>query len=532
MLRKLLPVFALFVSVAILPEGHCADTLRVEEVVADYSHLTPGQVMERANEHYDKGELTEALAGYNLLINIPVKSIDSLEVRRVIEAHNKAAIVNYQEGNYRHAYELLVRAISLSEETGETADLIKIHINIGNIYLRFKAYERARDYYSRALSMRQDSASMAVLYNNMGVVEVDAGVADSALYYLRKSMQISRRNDLTYLPSTLNAMASLHLRQGQHDSAYYYYRQALGESLRNNKKEEEAYNLSDLGNYFYETGRSDSAYHYIDLSSRVATENNLFPILIHNHLALYKIAKSKKEVDEALGHFERYADLRDSLYNAGHLDEINSIDRMHEISKIDKQMEQLAVEQQIKERTIKYQRIMQFVMLAGLLVVSVMFFINFFQKRKLDAAYKTLVDKNQALMEYNIPSPVKNKKGSSPLDATQEELLDRILAIMEDTAEICDPKFSISVLAGLAKSNHQYVSQVINSGLNKNFRSFLNGYRIREAQRLFSEPDSGKFTIESVALRVGFRSRSAFREAFTEVTGVNPTFYLHSLQDK
>jgi AraC-like DNA-binding protein len=102
---------------------------------------------------------------------------------------------------------------------------------------------------------------------------------------------------------------------------------------------------------------------------------------------------------------------------------------------------------------------------------------------------------------------------------------------MEDTAVICDPKFSINVLAGLVQSNHQYVSQVINSGLNKNFRSFLNGYRIREAQRIFSEPDSGKFTIESVSQRVGFRSRSAFRDAFTEVTGVNPTFYLRSLQD-
>ncbi len=530
--KKILLVFALLVSAAVLPEGHCADTLRVDEMVTEYTHLTLEQVMTRANEHYGKGELAEALAGYNLLVGTSVKSVDASEARRIIEAHNKAAIVHYQEGNYRYAYELLWRALSLSEETGQTADLVKIHINIGNIYLRFKAYERARAYYSRALSMRRDSTSLAVLYNNIGVVEVDAGVADSALYYLRKSMQISRRNNLTYLPSSLNAIASLHLRQGQRDSAYYYYRQALDESLRNNKREEEAYNLSDLGNFFFETGRTDSAYHYIGLSSRVAMENNLFPILANNHLTLYKIAKSKREVAEALGHFERYDDLRDSLFNAGYLDEMNNIERMHEISKVDKQMEQLAVEQQVRERTIKYQRITQLVMLVGLVVVSIMFFVNFFQRRRLDAAYKALVEKNQALIGYNSPPPGKNKKDTLPLDSSQEELLDRILAIMEDTAEICDPKFSISVLAGLAKSNHQYVSQVINSGLNKNFRSFLNGYRIREAQRLFSEPDSGKFTIESVALRVGFRSRSAFREAFTEVTGVNPTFYLHSLQDK
>ncbi len=152
--KKILLVFALLVSAAVLPEGHCADTLRVDEMVTEYTHLTLEQVMTRANEHYGKGELAEALAGYNLLVGTSVKSVDASEARRIIEAHNKAAIVHYQEGNYRYAYELLWRALSLSEETGQTADLVKIHINIGNIYLRFKAYERARAYYSRALSMR------------------------------------------------------------------------------------------------------------------------------------------------------------------------------------------------------------------------------------------------------------------------------------------------------------------------------------------------------------------------------------------
>lgn len=532
MTKNILFVFALFVSVAGLSNGHFANTSQENELEADYGHMTSKQVIEKANEHYGKGEFSEALAGYNLLVNTSVKSADTVEVRRVIESHNRAAIIHYQEGKYRYAYELLSRALSIGEETGETTDLIKIHINIGNIYLRFKAYERASDYYRRALSMRHDSASLAVLYNNMGIVELDSGLADSAFYYLRKSMQISRRKDLTYLPSSLNAIASLHLRQGRQDSAYYYYRLALGESLRNNKKEEEAYNLSDLGNFFYETGRADSAYHYIGLSNRVATENNLFPVLTHNHLTLYMIAKSREDMDEALGHFERYANLKDSLFSANHLDEINSIERMYETSKNDKQIEQLAVEQQIKERTIKYQLILQLVMLVGLIVLSIMFLVNFFQKRRLDAAYKMLVEKNQALIGYTAPSSGKGKKGPSTLDASQEELLGRILAIMSDTAVICDPKFSINVLAGLVRSNHQYVSQVINCGLSKNFRSFLNGYRIREAQRLFSEPDSGKFTIEYVSQSVGFRSRSAFREAFTEVTGVNPAFYLRSLQEK
>ena len=532
MLRKfLLLIFILSVSVTAWSGGQSSDTLSREEVLAGYMRLSRQQIKERADEYFDRGELAEANMGYGLLINGIVKPADAEEVWLVIESLNKAAVINYHEGNYRHAYELLIRALALIEETGEDAGLIKIYTNIGNIYYRFKAYDRARHYYSMALSLQPDSVSLSVLYNNMGAIGVDTGVGDSALYYLRKSMQISRSNDLPYLPSSLNSIASLHQRQRQYDSAFYYYRQAIDASRRNNKKEEEAYNLSDMGNLFLETGHPDSARHYIGLSSRVATENNLFPVLTQNHMNLYKIAKSRGADNEALRHFERYTTLWDSIFNASNLDEINRVERIHETSKVDRQIEQLTLEQLVKERTITYQRIMQLILSVALVALSVMFIANISRKRKLNAAYTALVEKNLEQMESGR-QPEKAKKGPLLLDASQEELLDRILEIMEDTAVVCDPKFSINVLAVLLQSNYQYVSQVINNGLSKNFRSFRNEYRIREAQRLFSEPDSGKFTIESVAQQVGFRSRSAFREAFMEVTGVNPTFYLRSLRDK
>jgi len=63
----------------------------------------------------------------------------------------------------------------------------------------------------------------------------------------------------------------------------------------------------------------------------------------------------------------------------------------------------------------------------------------------------------------------------------------------------------------------------------KNFRLFLNEYRIKEAQRLFSVPDAGKYKIEAVGNEVGFKSPNAFRRAFTEITGVSPSFYLNSM---
>jgi YesN/AraC family two-component response regulator len=115
-------------------------------------------------------------------------------------------------------------------------------------------------------------------------------------------------------------------------------------------------------------------------------------------------------------------------------------------------------------------------------------------------------------------------------DERQNELLNKILTIMEDTALICNTEFSIDQLADLVQSNQKYVSQVINGTLGQNFRSFLNGYRIRESQRLLSESDVSKYTIEFIAFKVGFKSRYTFYEVFKDITGVTPAFYLKSVR--
>ena len=60
---------------------------------------------------------------------------------------------------------------------------------------------------------------------------------------------------------------------------------------------------------------------------------------------------------------------------------------------------------------------------------------------------------------------------------------------MSDVNVFCDPEFSLPILARLAQSNTNYVSQTINSKLNKNFRTFVNEYRIKEAMARMKNND-------------------------------------------
>jgi len=289
---------------------------------------------------------------------------------------------------------------------------------------------------------------------------------------------------------------------------------------------------------FFETGQTDSALLYIDLSKRMAIEHNFLKTLAENYLILSRIEKSRGHHRKALEYFEKHANLRDSIFGSAVLGNINQLQRSYELSRVNRQIDQLVVEQQIKENIIRYQKVIQYIIFAVLILMSMVLVFIFFQNRKLNLAYKVLFEKNVELLAFQENSQEKKsakkhtKKSRALTQNMQDELLDKILMLMEDTSIVCDPEFSIDKLAELSKSNQKYVSQVINDTLKKNFRTFLGTYRIQEAQRLLADFDATKYTIDSIALKVGYKSPNSFRDAFKEITGVSPSFYLKSIQDK
>lgn len=79
-------------------------------------------------------------------------------------------------------------------------------------------------------------------------------------------------------------------------------------------------------------------------------------------------------------------------------------------------------------------------------------------------------------------------------------------------------------------SNPRYVSEAINEGYGKNFRSFLNDYRIKEAmQRLADNDRYGHYTIKAISESVGYKSQANFINVFTKMTGIKPSTYYQKM---
>jgi len=500
------------------------------DVISNFKHLSPQQLFDTANFFYSQNATNTALACYSLLINTPVKNPNVEHQKKIVEAYNNSAILYSNMCDYRTAYNLFITALLLCEKINDVPYISKIYNNIGSIYFCFNKYDMAKLYYLKVLSLSSDSSFIASALNNLGIIKLESKELDSAYYFLNTAQQIKKRHNNMRLHTLESNLALLYKEKKQYDSAFYYLRLSLIDSKNNNKKNVEAFNFFNLGKLFFEINQIDSALFYINLSIAIASENNFLGILADNYLFLSQIEEVTGREKSTLEYYKQYVKLRDSAINIEKFGDINQLQRLYEVSKTNKQIEELAIEQRIKEHTIHLQRI---VLIVLLLICSVLVVI-YFQKKKLDAAYRALYKKNVETIDFQekLSQKYQEKYRNSVLTHDfQEELLSRILVVMEDASVICDPDFSIGTLVELVQSNYTYVSQVINNVSKKNFRSFLNTYRIREAQRIFSEPDAAKYTIEAIAQRVGFKSRNTFRDTFKEITGVSPSFYLKSAQN-
>ncbi len=108
--------------------------------------------------------------------------------------------------------------------------------------------------------------------------------------------------------------------------------------------------------------------------------------------------------------------------------------------------------------------------------------------------------------------------------------LDQIQAnlgtLMAKNEMFLDENLSLPQLAECLDISPHQLSQFLNTRLNKNFKMFVNEYRIAKAKELLVRDKDAK--VLAIALDVGFKSKSTFNAAFLKVTGATPSEYRKS----
>lgn len=105
------------------------------------------------------------------------------------------------------------------------------------------------------------------------------------------------------------------------------------------------------------------------------------------------------------------------------------------------------------------------------------------------------------------------------MDGVQEVIYNKVIDCLENKKMFLDPDLSLIKFSKIVGTNTTYLSNTINQHFNCNFRTLVNQYRIRFAQRALKD---GTLTLNSIPMGTGFTSKSSFYDWFLRVTGTTP----------
>ena len=109
-------------------------------------------------------------------------------------------------------------------------------------------------------------------------------------------------------------------------------------------------------------------------------------------------------------------------------------------------------------------------------------------------------------------------------------LYDRCCRYMADRKPFLVESFSLGDLANVLFTNKVYLSKTINYYSGKNFRSYINYYRVMYAMELFRKNKS--LTVSELGALAGFHSGTTFNQAFKAVMQESPSTWCARLRKK
>lgn len=109
----------------------------------------------------------------------------------------------------------------------------------------------------------------------------------------------------------------------------------------------------------------------------------------------------------------------------------------------------------------------------------------------------------------------------------------RLLSAMERDEAWRQADLTLADLAERVGTTTHKLSAVLNSRVEQSFYDFVNGYRVREVQRLLRLPETASRTMLTMAMDAGFASKSTFNAVFRRQVGMTPSAWreAHRLAD-
>lgn len=438
------------------------------------------------------------------------------------------------QSNYNRALSNFLKYIQIEEQAKKPnkRNLMFAYLNAGSIYNVFSDYSQALDFYFKGLKistvLKNEELEFKFMNNIIGTY-CDSKKLDEAEKFNEKIRHYKNINKGLREEYYFFNKGFIEKNRGRDDEMIRYMTEAIHCIDKYSLGEErKVYPYSEMYMAYERRGDLQTALKILNKYYALAKDLNQKYIVVDCFKGYMQLYTKLGNREKALYYQDQYFRYSDSLLNLRVFNQVRSNYQNYE-----KYISNLKIENLEKIGTL--QRRILFLVLLGLCIAVCVAVIIFRQRQHLNRMNIALYNRNKELLEArsrkqgNIEK--KDISDSSAEEVTKvpysnDELLKKINDVMEHEEIFCDPDFSLAGLAKLVDSNTSYVSQVINTTYNENFRTFIYEYRIRVAmKRLMDKGKYDNYNIQGIAESVGYKSSSNFIAAFKKVTGMTPSLY-------
>ena len=279
-------------------------------------------------------------------------------------------------GDFTAAIEAYQEALRYFEVHGIEKAVIGVKANLSVLYFSIGEPARAKPliletnqyYRNHGLTQRLMNG-----YQRLASVFEYEGEPDSAIYYLKISRNIAESiNNLFSLSVIENHLGNSYLSLNDIEKAQKSYarslkfKEGLGE-----ESEEYLKTYANLAYCYTLLNQPREARRYLDLGAQMLANIETKKFIVHYYKMHYKIDSVQGSYPSALSFYQKYSNLKDSLFNEEKSKQLAEIETQFETEKKEAEIRDLSQQAQLQNLLIKKQRIQLLVMVLLVLIAGV-----------------------------------------------------------------------------------------------------------------------------------------------------------------
>ena len=464
-----------------------------------------------------------------------------------VAAVNLSSLYFHYVGDYKSAYEALVKASEISENINRPLIAAQIAMNFANIYAIFSQQVESPEFnelsiaeYHKAFRLASENESWLqtiVTFCNFTSEVQKPGYVRQFTDEIKKfgTLPISPDNpDFSY--AKIRQKSTLALLDGDTIKAINYLKTQLGSSYDTpNRVIYTHQDFRSISYLYYQTHRLDSALYYSNELLKFGDKENDVEAVCDAYRLMERIYQQNGDFDAARMMHAKFLVSQDSILNFQNLGTIDNLKFINDLA-AERQKSSILLAESDRQKKLRELIIFFSGLLLAITIPLLIIIVN--RHRRLQASYQDLYNQRQQIIEQEDRNRKFRKEhfeagiiDESGGECNPDALM--VLSILDKSDEVFEPDFSLQRLSELTHIRPRTLSMILNEQLHTTFRDLINQYRVHEACKKLSDiANYGQYTIEAISQSVGYKSRTSLITAFKKEIGLPPSEYQRIARNK